>query len=170
MSRDDLSFIFSLKVCLSLPFYNAWMLVQVSRLFQLLCTDIAFSNSLVSLITTLVLCFWWLFTNQVSDNAPIYGVCLHVQEIVQKAPGILGAVSPLNPTSYKPSRFLVSAPRCYCLLTKVPFFELHYEMLNRFVFRSDISLIYFDLRFLQFSSKDMLVCLFYEQHNCTGEA
>ena len=98
--------------------------------------------------------------NQVSDNAPLYGVCLHVQEIVQKAPGILGAVSPLNPTSYKPSRFLVSAPRCYCLLTKVPFFELHYEMLNRFVFRSDISLIYFDLRFLQFSSKDMLVCLF----------
>ena len=78
--------------------------------------------------------------NQVSDNAPLYGVCLHVQEIVQKAPGILGAISPLNPNSYKPSRFLVSAPRCYCLLTKVPFFELHYEMLNRFVFRSNIYL------------------------------
>jgi hypothetical protein len=30
------------------------MLVQVSRLFQLLCTDIAFSDRLVSLITTLV--------------------------------------------------------------------------------------------------------------------
>uniref|UniRef100_A0A0E0GGQ8 UDENN domain-containing protein n=1 Tax=Oryza nivara TaxID=4536 RepID=A0A0E0GGQ8_ORYNI len=70
---------------------------------------------------------------QVSDNAPLYGVCLHVQEIVQRAPGILGMVSPLNPTSYKPSRFLVSAPRCYCLLTKVPFFELHYEMLNSII-------------------------------------
>ena len=67
-----------------------------------------------------------LFMNQVSDNAPLYGVCLHVQEIVQKAPGILGAVSPLNPNSYKPSRFLVSAPCCYCLLTKVPF--LSYTM------------------------------------------
>ncbi|KAG2543532.1 hypothetical protein PVAP13_9NG751500 [Panicum virgatum] len=75
----------------------------------------------------------FIFSLKVSDNAPIYGVCLHVQEIVQKAPGILGAVSPLNPTSYKPSRFLVSAPRCYCLLTKVPFFELHYEMLNSII-------------------------------------
>uniref|UniRef100_A0A0D9VPH5 UDENN domain-containing protein n=1 Tax=Leersia perrieri TaxID=77586 RepID=A0A0D9VPH5_9ORYZ len=70
---------------------------------------------------------------QVSDNAPLYGVCLHVQEIVQRAPGILGMVSPLNPTTYKPSRFLVSAPRCYCLLTRVPFFELHYEMLNSII-------------------------------------
>ncbi|AQL09552.1 DENN (AEX-3) domain-containing protein [Zea mays] len=75
----------------------------------------------------------FIFSLKVSDNAPLYGVCLHVQEIVQKAPGILGAVSPLNPTSYKPSRFLVSAPRCYCLLTKVPFFELHYEMLNSII-------------------------------------
>lgn len=70
--------------------------------------------------------------HQVSDNATLYGVCLHVQEIVQRAPGILGAVSPLTRTSYKRSRFLVSAPRCYCILTRVPFFELHYEMLNRF--------------------------------------
>ncbi|RLN38599.1 hypothetical protein C2845_PM01G02930 [Panicum miliaceum] len=68
-------------------------------------------------------------TPSMSDlNEVIFG-----QEIVQKAPGILGAVSPLNPSSYKPSRFLVSAPRCYCLLTKVPFFELHYEMLNSII-------------------------------------
>ncbi|CAM0870724.1 unnamed protein product [Alopecurus aequalis] len=75
----------------------------------------------------------FIFSLKVSDNAPLYGVCLHVQEIVQRAPGILGAVSPLNKTSYKPSRFLVSAPRCYCLLTRVPFFELHYEMLNSII-------------------------------------
>ncbi|KAL5217966.1 hypothetical protein ABZP36_018650 [Zizania latifolia] len=75
----------------------------------------------------------FIFSMKVSDNAPLYGVCLHVQEIVQRAPGILGMVSPLNPTSYKPSRFLVSAPRCYCLLTRVPFFELHYEMLNSII-------------------------------------
>ncbi|XP_062216805.1 uncharacterized protein LOC133916923 isoform X2 [Phragmites australis] len=75
----------------------------------------------------------FIFSLKVSDNAPLYGVCLRVQEIVQKAPGILGAVSPLNPTSYKPSCFLVSAPRCYCLLTRVPFFELHYEMLNSII-------------------------------------
>ncbi|AQL09560.1 DENN (AEX-3) domain-containing protein [Zea mays] len=31
----------------------------------------------------------FIFSLKVSDNAPLYGVCLHVQEIVQKAPGIL---------------------------------------------------------------------------------
>ncbi|KAJ6810083.1 uncharacterized protein M6B38_157680 [Iris pallida] len=71
----------------------------------------------------------FIFSLKVSDNATLYGVCLHVQEIVQRAPGILGDVSPLIDSSCKPSHFLVSAPRCYCILTSVPFFELHYEML-----------------------------------------
>ncbi|KAJ6821588.1 uncharacterized protein M6B38_391805 [Iris pallida] len=75
----------------------------------------------------------FIFSLKVSDNATLYGVCLHVQEIVQRAPGILGDVSPLTNSSCKPSRFLVSAPRCYCILTSVPFFELHYEMLNSIV-------------------------------------
>ncbi|ONK57292.1 uncharacterized protein A4U43_C10F18570 [Asparagus officinalis] len=71
----------------------------------------------------------FVFRLKVADSTTLYGVCLHVQEIVQRAPGILGAISPLNP-SCKSGRFLVSAPRCYCMLTKVPFFELHFEMLN----------------------------------------
>lgn len=75
----------------------------------------------------------FVFCLKVSDNATLYGVCLHVQEVVQRAPGILGAVSPLTHTSFKSSRFLVSAPRCYCILTRVPFFELHYEMLNSII-------------------------------------
>lgn len=69
---------------------------------------------------------------QMADNATLYGVCLHVPEIVQRPPGIVGNSSPL-PQSSGGCRFLVSAPRCYCLLTRTPFFELHYEMLNRFV-------------------------------------
>ncbi|XP_074555535.1 uncharacterized protein LOC141811388 [Curcuma longa] len=77
--------------------------------------------------------FAFIFCLKSSDNAPLYGVCLHIQEIVQRAPGILGAVSPLPHSSCKSSRFLVAAPRCYCLLTRVPFFELHYEMLNSII-------------------------------------
>ncbi|KAJ3682440.1 hypothetical protein LUZ60_015013 [Juncus effusus] len=76
-------------------------------------------------------CF--IFRTKVADNATLYGVCLQVQEIVQRPPGILGSFSPSVHNSYKPSRFLVSAPRCYCLLTRVPFFELHYEMLNSII-------------------------------------
>ena len=66
-----------------------------------------------------------------AGNATVYGVCLHVPELVQRQPGILSGTSPLPMSSGAFSRFMVSAPRCYCLLTRVPFFELHYEMLNR---------------------------------------
>ncbi|KAG5072501.1 hypothetical protein JHK86_007712 [Glycine max] len=72
----------------------------------------------------------FVFTIKAADNATLYGVCLHVPEIVQRPPGILGISSPFSHPSGACSRFLVSAPRCYCLLTKVPFFELHFEMLN----------------------------------------
>ncbi|XP_077250909.1 DENN (AEX-3) domain-containing protein isoform X2 [Tasmannia lanceolata] len=75
----------------------------------------------------------FIFSLKVADNSTLYGVCLHVQEIVQRPPGILGVVSPLSHSSGRGSRFLVSAPRCYCLLTRVPFFELHYEMLNSII-------------------------------------
>ncbi|EFH60452.1 predicted protein [Arabidopsis lyrata subsp. lyrata] len=69
---------------------------------------------------------------QVADDATLYGVCLHVSEIVQRPPGVLSTASPLH-SSGGGSRFLVSAPRCYCLLTRVPFFELHFEMLNSMI-------------------------------------
>lgn len=68
---------------------------------------------------------------QVADNATLYGVCLIVQEIVQRPPAILGPASPISQSPGGLGRFLVAAPRCYCILTRVPFFELHYEMLNR---------------------------------------
>ncbi|KAJ7977156.1 DENN domain-containing protein [Quillaja saponaria] len=75
----------------------------------------------------------FIFSLKVADNATLYGVCLHVPEIVQRPPGILGISSPLSNPSRGCSRFLVSAPRCYCVLTRVPFFELHYEMLNSII-------------------------------------
>ncbi|TQD87462.1 hypothetical protein C1H46_026974 [Malus baccata] len=70
---------------------------------------------------------------QVADNATLYGVCLHVSEIVQRPPAILGISSPNSHSTGGLFRFLVSAPRCYCVLSKVPFFELHYEMLNSII-------------------------------------
>lgn len=75
----------------------------------------------------------FVFSLKAADNGTVYGVCLHVPEIVQRSPTILGSSSPLCNPSVGGSRFLVSAPRCYCLLTRVPFFELHYEMLNSII-------------------------------------
>ncbi|KAM7262623.1 hypothetical protein ACFE04_000306 [Oxalis oulophora] len=73
----------------------------------------------------------FIFSLKVADNATLYGVCLLVKEIVQRQPAILSSGSPISRVARGCSRFLVSAPRCYCVLTRVPFFELHYEMLNR---------------------------------------
>ncbi|KAJ9697062.1 hypothetical protein PVL29_009013 [Vitis rotundifolia] len=75
----------------------------------------------------------FVFSLKVADNATLYGVCLLVPEIVQRAPAILGASSPLSHRPGGSCHFLVSAPRCYCLLTRIPFFELHYEMLNSII-------------------------------------
>ncbi|CAH8361179.1 unnamed protein product [Eruca vesicaria subsp. sativa] len=74
----------------------------------------------------------FIFSFKVADDATLYGVCLHVPEIVQRPPGVLSTASPLH-SSGGGSRYLVSAPRCYCLLTRVPFFELHFEMLNSMI-------------------------------------
>ncbi|RWR97303.1 DENN domain-containing protein [Cinnamomum micranthum f. kanehirae] len=75
----------------------------------------------------------FIFSLKVADNATLYGVCLHVQEIVHRPPCILGVTSPLPRSSGLRNSLLFSAPRCYCILTRVPFFELHYEMLNSII-------------------------------------
>ncbi|KAK4761765.1 hypothetical protein SAY87_029649 [Trapa incisa] len=74
----------------------------------------------------------FIFSFTMADSSTLYGVCLHVPEIVQRPPGIFGNSS-LLPLSSSVCRYLVSAPRCYCVLTRVPFFELHYEMLNSII-------------------------------------
>ncbi|XP_010540930.1 PREDICTED: uncharacterized protein LOC104814537 isoform X2 [Tarenaya hassleriana] len=74
----------------------------------------------------------FIFSFKVADDATLYGVCLHVSEIVQRPPGVLSTSSPLHSCGGG-SHFLFSAPRCYCLLTRVPFFELHFEMLNSLI-------------------------------------
>lgn len=75
----------------------------------------------------------FVFSLKVADNDTLYGVCLHVTEIVQRPPGFSGNSSPLSQSFGRCCRFLVSAPRCYCVLTRVPFFQLHYEMLNSII-------------------------------------
>lgn len=75
----------------------------------------------------------FIFSLKVANSSTLYGVCLHVQEIVQRPPGLLGISTSLSHSPGLSSRFLVSAPRCYCLLTRVPFFELHFEMLNSII-------------------------------------
>ncbi|KAI3667977.1 hypothetical protein L6452_43048 [Arctium lappa] len=89
----------------------------------------------------------FIFSLKVADNATLYGICLQTQDFVQRPPGMVGAGSPLARASRGGSRCLVTAPRCYCILTRVPFFELHYEMLNSIVAQERLS------RITQFASE-----------------
>ncbi|KAG9154348.1 hypothetical protein Leryth_000784 [Lithospermum erythrorhizon] len=75
----------------------------------------------------------FVFSLKVSDSTSLYGICLHVHEFVQRPPAIIGVSSPIYQSSSGCNRFVVSAPRCYCVLTNVPFFELHFEMLNSII-------------------------------------
>ncbi|KAL8547604.1 hypothetical protein ACS0TY_007069 [Phlomoides rotata] len=68
--------------------------------------------------------------DEVAGNQTLYGVCLQVHEVVQRPPKH-GALKSISQSLFGCNRFSVSAPRCFCILTRVPFFELHYEMLNR---------------------------------------
>ncbi|EPS65454.1 hypothetical protein M569_09323, partial [Genlisea aurea] len=72
----------------------------------------------------------FIFSLKVANNATLYGVCLYVPEAVQQVPTMYWSSSPASRFQSSCSRYLVSAPRCYCILTRVPFFELHYKILN----------------------------------------
>ncbi|KAH8959278.1 hypothetical protein BDL97_06G070700 [Sphagnum fallax] len=75
----------------------------------------------------------FVFVLKVADNATLYGVCVFVPELVQRAPAFFAMNTDLSPPRSVRSRFLVSAPRCYCLLTRLPFFSLHFEVLNSII-------------------------------------
>eukprot|EP00850_Spirogloea_muscicola_P008148 SM000043S15776 [mRNA] locus=s43:10209:18109:+ [translate_table: standard] len=78
----------------------------------------------------------FVFRLKVANNTTLYGICVHVQEVVQRSPGVLAASPP--PLSSPPAaatggRLLTSAPRCYCFLTRLPLFDLHFEVLYSIV-------------------------------------
>ncbi|CAI5496839.1 unnamed protein product [Closterium sp. Naga37s-1] len=74
----------------------------------------------------------YVFLLAVDDNATLYGVCMVVHEVVQRLPSVLAMNNALHgpKPAGLPSKYLVTAPRCYCFLTRLPFFDLHFEVLN----------------------------------------
>jgi hypothetical protein len=63
---------------------------------------------------------------QVGGNFPLYGCCWYVREMLHRAPY-------LARTRFRSCRApfrqcMIAAPRCYCLLSHYPFFELHFRV------------------------------------------
>ncbi|KAJ0234411.1 DENN protein [Hirschfeldia incana] len=72
----------------------------------------------------------FVFRLQVADNSTLYGCCLLVEEIVNKPSRLLSTVLDKQPACSSRSRYVMTTRRCYCILTRLPFFELHFGVLN----------------------------------------
>ncbi|CAI0627847.1 unnamed protein product [Linum tenue] len=72
----------------------------------------------------------FVFRLQVADDSTLYGCCVLVEEIIQKPSGLLSVVSDKQPSIPTLSRYVLTTRRCYCILTRLPFFELHFGVLN----------------------------------------
>ncbi|XP_022636172.1 uncharacterized protein LOC106762261 isoform X2 [Vigna radiata var. radiata] len=74
----------------------------------------------------------FVFRLQGADNSTLYGCCVLVEELVQKPSGLLSLISDKR-SSYSPlkrERHILTTQRCYCILSRLPFFELHFGVLN----------------------------------------
>ncbi|CAA6659330.1 unnamed protein product [Spirodela intermedia] len=72
----------------------------------------------------------FVFRLQVADDSTLYGCCVLVEEIVQKPPALLSILSEEQPVLSSLTRHIITAPRCYCILSRLPFFDLHFGVLK----------------------------------------
>ncbi|KAG0535124.1 hypothetical protein BDA96_04G339600 [Sorghum bicolor] len=72
----------------------------------------------------------FVFRLQVADNSALYGCCVLVEEIVQRPSKLVSMLMNDKPIFPRRSRYVVTTPRCYCILSRLPFFELHFGVLQ----------------------------------------
>lgn len=75
----------------------------------------------------------FIFYIQVADASTLYGCCVLVEEMIQKPSGLISTISDGQPICSGLSRYILTTRRCYCILSRLPFFELHFGVLNRSV-------------------------------------
>ncbi|KAL4571823.1 hypothetical protein LXL04_018588 [Taraxacum kok-saghyz] len=72
----------------------------------------------------------FVFRLQGADDSILYGCCLVADELVQKPSRLLSSLSDRRPIQPVTSRRILTTRRCYCILTRLPFFDLHFGVLN----------------------------------------
>ncbi|KAK6147642.1 hypothetical protein DH2020_018554 [Rehmannia glutinosa] len=72
----------------------------------------------------------FVFRLQVADSSTLYGCCVLVEEMIQKPSGLISTISDGLPFCSSLSRHILTTRRCYCILSRLPFFELHFGVLN----------------------------------------
>ncbi|KAK8959742.1 hypothetical protein KSP40_PGU006520 [Platanthera guangdongensis] len=72
----------------------------------------------------------FVFRLQVADDSSLYGCCVLVEEIVQKPSGLISILTEEKPFTSSLSRHIITTARCYCILSRLPFFDLHFGILK----------------------------------------
>ncbi|KAF3790079.1 Copia protein [Nymphaea thermarum] len=68
---------------------------------------------------------------EVADDSTLYGCCVLVEEIVQKPSGLIALGLDENSSLSSLGHRILTTPRCYCILSRLPFFDLHFGVLKR---------------------------------------
>ena len=63
---------------------------------------------------------------QVGANLPLFGVCSVVPEVLHRPPHLARHRYPSCKAPFRSC--MIAAPRCYCMLSHYPFFELHFQV------------------------------------------
>ncbi|CAL0325506.1 unnamed protein product [Lupinus luteus] len=72
----------------------------------------------------------FVFRLQGADNSVLYGCCVLAEELVHRPSGLLSLISDKQPSYSSLRRQIFTTLRCYCILSRLPFFELHFSVLN----------------------------------------
>lgn len=72
----------------------------------------------------------FVFRLQVADDSTLYGCCVLVEELVQRPLGLISLFSDKQTITQSLSRHVLTTRRCYCILSRLPFFEFHFGVLN----------------------------------------
>ncbi|XP_021715014.1 uncharacterized protein LOC110682988 [Chenopodium quinoa] len=67
---------------------------------------------------------------QGADNSTLYGCCILMEELVDKPSRLISMLSDSQPVSSCLGRYIFTTKRCYCILSRVPFFDLHFGVLK----------------------------------------
>ncbi|KAG6517724.1 hypothetical protein ZIOFF_021122 [Zingiber officinale] len=72
----------------------------------------------------------FVFRLKAADNSTLYGCCVLVEELLQSPSSLVSLLIGDKPCSSPLSRHILTTSRCYCILSRLPFFDLHFGILR----------------------------------------
>ncbi|KAF8370134.1 hypothetical protein HHK36_005911 [Tetracentron sinense] len=133
LKQSDLSFVFRLQIAI---FGN---LVEAAVL----------NTETGNAIEVYIICI-----EQVADDSTLYGCCVLVEETVQKPSGLISMISDKQPFYSSLSRHILTTRRCYCILSRLPCFDLHFGVLNSIFTEERLERLTKDIGMLDLESQE----------------